>query len=60
MKKITLTEIQAKITALNSDLDKIIDDGLIKDVEKYQRAYERQILTQGFDLNDNGTLKKNS
>ena len=48
----TLKQIQNKIAALNSDIDRIIDSGLMKDIEKYQKEYERAIRDAKFDLND--------
>ena len=54
----TLREIERAISALNGDIESIIDTGLIRDIEKYQRDYERGILKKKFELTDKGALKR--
>ncbi len=51
----SLTTITKKIASLNQNLDGITDD-LVKELDKYQREYERLLRNKNFDL-DNGRLK---
>jgi len=52
-----LEQINQRIKQLNSDLDSIIDSGVLLALQKYQLAYERAIFNKDFSVNESGYLK---
>lgn len=55
----TKQQIEGRIKQLNSDIDAIIDSGLLRDIERYQSSYERSINKIAFDEID-GRFRKTS